>query len=53
MIVPSLFGVRPRSDSMIARSIAFSELLSYGWTVSIRASGAEIVDSCRSGVTAP
>ena len=38
---------------MIARSIALIEVLSYGWTVSIRASGAEIVASCLSGVAAP
>ena len=35
---------------MIARSIALIELLSYGWTVSSRASGALIVAICRSGV---
>ena len=29
--LPSLFGVRPRSDSMIAFSIALIEDLSYGW----------------------
>ena len=38
--LPSLDGVRPMSDSRIARSIALIELLSYGWTVSSRASGA-------------
>ena len=53
MIVPSLFGVRPTSDSMIAFSIALIEALSYGWTVSSRASGALIVASCLSGVSAP
>src|SRR4029079_2646415 len=30
---PSLDGVRPTSDSRIARSIALIELLSYGWMV--------------------
>ena len=38
---------------MIARSIALIELLSYGWTVISRASGALIVAICRSGVIAP
>src|SRR3954451_12940053 len=50
---PSLFGVRPMSDSMIAFSIALIELWSYGCTVSRRASGALIVASCFSGVGAP
>ena len=50
---PSLFGVRPRSDSLIARSIALIEHWSYGWMVSSRASGAWIVASCLSGVGAP
>ncbi len=52
-MLPSLFGVRPMSDSRIARSIAFTEFLSYGCTVSRRASGAETVASCLSGVIAP
>ena len=38
---------------MIARSMFLIELLSYGWTVSSRASGAETVASCFSGVIAP
>ena len=53
MRLPSLDGFSPRSDSRIAFSIAFIELLSYGCTVSSRASGAEIVASCLSGVGAP
>ena len=53
MIWPSLFGVSPTSDSRIARSMFLIELLSYGWTVSSRASGAETVASCLSGVCAP
>ena len=52
-MLPSLEGVRPRSDSMIAFSIALIEDLSYGWIVSSRASGAEIVASWFSGVSAP
>ena len=51
--LPSLFGVSPTSDSRIARSIALIELLSYGWIVSSRASGALIVASCLSGVAVP
>ena len=50
---PSLDGVSPTSDSMIARSIALIEFLSYGCTVSSRASAAWIVASCLSGVCAP
>ena len=53
MIDPSLLGVSPMSDSRIACSIALIELLSYGWTVSRRASGALSVASCLSGVWAP
>ena len=53
MIDPSLLGVSPMSDSRIAFSIALIELLSYGWTVSSRASGALSVASCLSGVWAP
>ena len=53
MIEPSLFGVRPTSDSRIARSMFLIEFLSYGWTVSSRASGAETVASCLSGVWVP
>ena len=50
---PSLPGVSPTSDSRIARSIALIEVLSYGWTVSMRASGAVTVASCLSGVDVP
>ena len=45
--------VSPMSDSRIARSIALTEFLSYGCTVSRRASGAETVASCFSGVIVP
>jgi hypothetical protein len=53
MILPSFDGVRPRSDSMIAFSIAFRELGSKGWTVNIRGSGTLIVESWLSGVAVP
>ena len=53
MRLPSLDGFRPTSDSLIAFSIALIEDLSYGCTVSRRASGAEIVASWFSGVIAP
>ena len=52
-MLPSLDGLRPRSESRIDFSIAFIALLSYGVTVSSRASGALIVASCLSGVCAP
>src|SRR6185312_1962375 len=51
--LPSFDGVRPTSDSLIAFSIALIDDLSYGWTVSRRASGAEIVESWFNGVIAP
>ena len=51
--LPSLFGVSPTSDSMIAFSIALSELLSYGVTVSRRASLVATLESWLSGVSAP
>src|SRR3954469_5051224 len=46
MSLPSFEGVRPRSDSRIARSIDLIELGSYGWTVMSRASGTLMVASC-------
>src|SRR3954469_16356105 len=51
--LPSFDGVRPRSDSWIAFSIALIELGSNGWIVSIRGSGTLIVASCFSGVEVP
>ena len=53
MIWPSLLGVRPRSDSMIAFSTAVMMLRSYGCTVSRRGSGALMVASWLSGVRVP
>jgi hypothetical protein len=47
---PSLFGVNPRSDSWIARSMVETEFGSKGWMVSKRGSGALMVASCFSGV---
>ena len=51
--LPSFDGVRPTSDSRIAFSIAFIDDLSYGVTVSRRASDAEMPASCLSGVRVP
>jgi hypothetical protein len=53
MRMPSLLGLRPRSDSMMAFSMLFMAVLSYGWTVSIRGSGAATLASCFSGVEVP
>jgi hypothetical protein len=51
--LPSLFGVRPTSDSWIAFSIAPIEELSKGEIVSSRASEVETLASCLRGVWAP
>src|SRR5207237_263744 len=40
--LPSFTGVRPRSDAMIAFSIALSWLASQGWITMVRASGTEM-----------
>ena len=53
MMLPSLDGLSPTSDSLIAFSIALIDDLSYGCTVMSRASGTEIVASWFSGVAAP
>ncbi len=53
MILPSFDGVRPRSDSWIARSIAFIEPGSNGCTVRSRASGAPIDARLFKGVGVP
>ncbi len=53
MTLPSLFGVRPMSASMIAFSIAGIADLSYGVSVSSRASLAATLASWLSGVSAP
>jgi hypothetical protein len=53
MTLPSLFGVRPTSDSRMAFSIDLIELLSYGVIVSSRASLADTCESWFSGVRAP
>ena len=53
MILPSLPGVRPRSDSWIAFSIALIWEESYGWIERSRASGVEIVAMLLSGVGVP
>ena len=43
MRLPSLVGVRPRSDFWIAFSMALICVLSKGWMVIMRGSGALIV----------
>jgi len=53
MTRPSLLGVSPTSDSMIAFSMALIDDASYGWTVIRRASGTLTVASCLTGVIAP
>ena len=53
MIVPSLVGLTPRSESRIAFSIAGSAVLSYGVMMSIRASGTWNDASWFTGVGAP
>ena len=53
MIVPSLVGLTPRSESRIAFSIAPSWLASYGLMTAIRASGMEMPASWLSGVGEP
>src|SRR3954469_2828199 len=50
---PSLLGVSPTSDSMIAFSMALIDDWSNGCTVMRRASGTLMVASCLSGVCAP
>ena len=53
MSLPSFDGVRPRSDSWIARSICLIDDGSNGWIVSIRGSGTLIVAMFFSGVGVP
>ena len=51
--LPSLDGVRPRSDSWMARSMFLIAPGSKGWTTRSRASGAEIDARLFSGVGVP
>src|SRR5262245_11495942 len=51
MSLPSLAGVRPRSDFWMACSIFFSALWSQGWIVRVRASGTEMLATWLSGVS--
>ena len=53
MIAPSLVGLTPRSESRIARSMASIADLSYGVSVSIRASTTWKDASWLTGVGAP
>ena len=51
--LPSLPGVSPRSEDMMAFSMLGIEDLSYGCTTSKLASGAERLAICLRGVGAP
>ena len=53
MMLPSLVGLTPRSESRIAFSIARSELLSYGVMITIRGSGTVNEASWLIGVIVP
>lgn len=53
MILPSLLGLTPRSESRIACSMLRSAVLSNGVTTAIRASGTENEASWLIGVSAP
>jgi hypothetical protein len=53
MMLPSLVGLTPRSESRIARSMTPSEPLSYGLMMAIRGSGTVSEDSWFTGVIAP
>ena len=53
MTRPSLEGVMPRSDLEMAFSMAAMALVSYGWTITVRESGAEMPAIVFSGVMAP
>jgi len=52
-ILPSLTGVRPRSEAMIAFSMALSWDASHGWITRLRASGTEIDAIWATGVGVP
>ncbi len=53
MMIPSLDGLIPRSEFMIAFSMEFSELLSKGLITSMRASGTLKLASCLRGTSEP
>jgi hypothetical protein len=53
MMLPSLVGLTPRSESRMARSMSPSELLSYGLMTAMRGSGTVSDDSWLIGVIAP
>src|SRR5437870_6742385 len=53
MSLPSLVGVRPRSEARIAFSMSLIILASNGWTVRSRFSGAASVATCLRGVGVP
>ena len=51
--LPSVAGLIPSFDSLIARSMSFVVCASKGWITSIRGSGAEITASCFSFICVP
>ena len=53
MSLPSFCGLSPRSDALMAFSIAATTLLSYGCTTSSVDSGTDSVATWFSGVFAP
>ena len=53
MAVPSEFGLRPRSDFMIATSMSCRMDFSHGWITIMRASGTLIFPTCWIGVGVP
>ena len=53
MMLPSLLGLTPRSESRIACSMLRSALLSNGVTTAMRGSGTENEASWLIGVSAP
>src|SRR5690606_28871937 len=53
MVVPAVFGVRPRSEPRMAFSIGPTMLLSQGVITSERASDTETAATCESGTSLP
>ena len=53
MILPSLFGLMPMFDALIAFSMAASIVVSHGLTMIMRGSGTVSVATPVSGVRAP
>jgi hypothetical protein len=53
IVVPAVFGVRPRSEAMIAFSIGATICFSHGVIVSERASVTATLATCVSGMSEP